>query len=196
VQGDFESHRKLAEQQQAQIEHYANLASQLSQSQQQKQQAAEAFEEDDPYADPMEKRIRQLERLIEGSSKTSSDRVAQLETQLQDQTRTQHQAQLEREYNQRVDLACTKFPRASRNDIETDMFRSKKVDKRAVEHFAKRSQERADEHFRQRLRSEGYKAPPKQMLSAGTPGAKRTDYGDDLEAAHAGALEALLGSNH
>lgn len=196
MQGDFERNRKLVEQQQAQIEHYANLASQLSRSQEERKRDSEAFEDDDPYADPMEKRIRQLERLIEGSSKTSTDRVAQLESQLQEQVRSQRQASLEREYNERVDMAMTKYPRASRNDIETDMFRSKKVDKRAVEHFAKRSQEKMDEAFRRRLRAEGYREPPKRMLQASAPGAQRKDFGDDLEAAHAGALEALLGSNH
>ena len=195
MQLNFANNRKTVEQQQAQIEQYSNLAAQLSQSQQQPRQE-DAFEQDDPYADPMEKRIKMLERQSESAQSAAKDRVTQLEQQLEEQRQSQQAAHLERQYKQTVASAVNKFPGANKFEIETMMFQSRKVDKMSVEHFAKRSQESEDERYRSRLKKEGYRTPVKPMMRAGRPGASVKDYGDNLDAAHEAALARLVGHNH
>ena len=186
--------REMQEQTQRQLGMSQQQALQFQQMQAQPQQAEEPSFDDDPFSDPTETRIRKLEHQI---AQTQAQRTAELNKvkgEFDSYRQEQMKGQLIVQFNQTIDSAVAKYPRANRDTIEKLMYQSQKTDARSVELFAKQAQERADERFRHRLNTEGFRSPVKPMMRGGAPAAVPREFGDDLEGAHRAALEALADS--
>ena len=145
---------------------------------QKKGPAAEA-EEEDIYADPMEKRVRQLETQLKQQSEFYDHRYQEMQV-----------AQAEREILNEIEVARKEFPEMRDSDVVNALMQNPRA---SVRTLAKRSHETELGRFNKRLKRQGYKPKPKALQKGRGKAAIKKDYGDSLEDAEAAAIAALAG---
>jgi chromosome segregation ATPase len=143
------------------------------------QESKAAPEEEAYYADPLEKRVNQLESSL------------QQQTQFYDHRHQEMQvSQAEKEIISELTTARGKYPEMRENDVINALTQNPNA---SIAALAKRSHEAEVNRFEGKLRTKGYKPKPKTLQrSVGSAGVVK-DFGDDLEAAEAAAIEALGG---
>jgi len=148
------------------------------QLQQQQQQSAPAVEED-VYADPLERRVNQLE------SKW------QQQTQFYDHRHQQMQAeQAEKEILNELQDARSKYPEMRDNDVINSLVQNPNA---SVSALAKRSHEAELAAFNNKLKRQGLKPKPKQLHRGRNKAVIRQEIGDDMDKAEAMAIAHFSG---
>ena len=135
--------------------------------------------DDDLYADPMEKRVKQLEVQLQQQSQFYDHRHQEMQV-----------AQAEREILAEIESARKEFPEMRDADVVNSLMQNPNA---SVSALAKRSHEAELKRFNNRLKRQGYKPKPKALQKARGKAAIKQDYGDDMEAAEAAAIAALGG---
>lgn len=143
----------------------------------QSQDQKPAQEEDDPYADPMEKRVKQLEQTIVQQEQLYNHRYQQMQVN-----------QAEREILSEIESARKIYPEMRDADVVNALMQNPNA---SIKALAKRSHEAEVNGFNQKLKRQGYKPKPKALQKGRGRIAVKKDFGDDLEAAEAAAIAAF-----
>ena len=149
------------------------------QLQQQQSQATTQPVEEDPYSDPLERRVKQLESRQAQNVQFYDHRYQQMQVD-----------QAEREILSELQTARTKFPEMRENDVINALTKNPNA---SVSALAKRSHEAETARFNTKLKRQGYKPKPKALQKGRGKAAIKQDFGDDMEAAEAAAIAALTG---
>ena len=147
--------------------------------QSQEQQRNQVPEEEDLYADPVEKRVKHLERKLEQQTQFYDHRYQELQV-----------AQAEREILSEIADAKQAFPEMRDADVVNALMQNPNA---SVKALAKRSHEAELQRFNGKLKRQGYKPKPKALQQSRGKAAVKQDFGDDLEAAEAAAIAAFRG---
>ena len=134
-----------------------------------------AQEETDPYADPLERRVKELEGRITNQQQFHDHRYQEMQVK-----------QAEREIMTEISSAKAKYPEMRDNDVVNSLVQNPNA---SVMALAKRSHEAEVQAFNQRLKRQGYKAPPKSLQRGRGKMPVKKDFGDDLGAAEEAALQ-------
>jgi hypothetical protein len=133
--------------------------------------------DDDPYSDPMENRVKQLEHKLTQQTQFYDHRYQEMQV-----------AQAEREILGEIESARREFPEMRDSDVVNALMQSPNA---SVKALAKRSHESELQRFNTKLKRQGYKPKPKALQQGRGKAAIKQDFGDDLEAAEAAAIAAL-----
>jgi len=132
-------------------------------------------EEADPYADPLERRVNELEGRLTNQQQFHDHRYQEMQVK-----------QAEREIMTEISSAKAKYPEMRDNDVVNSLVQNPNA---SVMALAKRSHEAEVQAFNQRLKRQGFKAPPKSLQRGRGKMPVKKDFGDDLGAAEEAALQ-------
>jgi len=190
AQHNLELTQNLTEQLRTQNEQYAHLVSQMhaqGQGQPAYQPPVQQYAQEsefDPYEDPSDARLRQMQSQVEQSRSALSELRQQMESQSGEFSRYRQEQTakgIERQITNDVTQAITAYPMANKYWIHNEMLRTGKHDQGTIRLLAKRSHENQDQSRRDWARSQGYVDPPRKLLSSGPPAQQIQDLGDDLD---------------
>lgn len=133
--------------------------------------------EEDVFADPLERRVVELEGKLTKQQQFYDSRYQEMQV-----------SQAEREIKAEIDSARQRYPEMRELEVINAVIQNPNA---SVDALAKRSHEAEVKRFEDRLKRNGYKPKPKSLQKGRGKVAVKKDFGDDLEAAEAAAIAAF-----